>query len=379
MRRLLFTLLLALSAAPAFAQLPGDSINAGTTPITNVPSGNCLKVISGILQSAACGGGTATDILVGTTTVTGGTTTRVLFDNAGVLGEYVISGTGSVAMTTSPTFVTPTLGVAAGTSLALGGATIGTDALGVTGNMTLTGIGVVSSNSASAGLTVTQAGAGNSFVVEDQASDPTPFVINAAGTVITGSTVAQTFNGSASNRFNIIGGATNTVTAALGAYVSNATGGAMGFSKSRSDTVGTQTVVVSGDTLGTFYAEGSDGTAFIPAAKISFAVDGTPGTNDMPGRIVLSTTADGAAAVTERMRLDNKGNVIVNTAAIATNATDGFLYIPTVAGTPTGVPTTYTGRIAMIYDTTNHQFWFYDGGGWKQPKTPAAAATVTWQ
>ncbi len=39
----------------------------------------------------------------------------------------------------SPTLVTPAIGVAAGTSLALGGATIGTDALGVTGTATVSG------------------------------------------------------------------------------------------------------------------------------------------------------------------------------------------------------------------------------------------------
>ncbi|MBS0243497.1 MAG: hypothetical protein JSS20_15065, partial [Proteobacteria bacterium] len=33
-----------------------------------------------------------------------GTSTRVFYNNAGVLGEYAISGTGSVAMTTAPTF-----------------------------------------------------------------------------------------------------------------------------------------------------------------------------------------------------------------------------------------------------------------------------------
>lgn len=47
---------------------------------------------------------------VGSTVITSGTTTRVLYDNAGVLGEYAISGTGSVAMTTSPSFTTPALG-----------------------------------------------------------------------------------------------------------------------------------------------------------------------------------------------------------------------------------------------------------------------------
>lgn len=52
----------------------------------------------------------AAGLTVGTSTITGGATTRVLFDNAGVLGEYVISGTGNVAMTTSPSFTTPALG-----------------------------------------------------------------------------------------------------------------------------------------------------------------------------------------------------------------------------------------------------------------------------
>lgn len=56
-------------------------------------------------------------LAVGTTAITGGTTTRVLFDNSGVIGEYGISGTGSVAMTTSPTFVTPVLGTPASGTL----------------------------------------------------------------------------------------------------------------------------------------------------------------------------------------------------------------------------------------------------------------------
>lgn len=45
------------------------------------------------------------DLDVGGTAITGGATTRVLFDNAGVLGEYAITGTGDVVMSNSPTFV----------------------------------------------------------------------------------------------------------------------------------------------------------------------------------------------------------------------------------------------------------------------------------
>ncbi len=88
----------------------------------------------------------------------------------------------------------------------------------------------------------------------------------------------------------------------------------------------------------------------------------------------ISMVVSGAEAA----RFAANKNVVLNSAAIATNATDGFLYIATCAGTPTGVPTAFTGRVALVYDTTNHQFWIYDGA-WLQPKTPAAAALVTWQ
>lgn len=71
-------------------------------------------------------------------------------------------------------------------------------------------------------------------------------------------------------------------------------------------------------------------------------------------------------------------DVVVGTGT-ATNATKGFLYLDSGAGTPTGVPTSRTGTVPMYFDTTNSQLWIYAGGAWKQPKTPAGAALVTWQ
>ena len=57
-------------------------------------------------------------LTVGSTTIASGTSTRILYDNAGVLGEYTITGTGTVvAMQTSPSFTTPSLGVATATSI----------------------------------------------------------------------------------------------------------------------------------------------------------------------------------------------------------------------------------------------------------------------
>lgn len=55
------------------------------------------------------------------------------------------------------------------------------------------------------------------------------------------------------------------------------------------------------------------------------------------------------------------GQIALGTASLATTATVGFPYIPTCAGTPTGVPTAITGFSPIVYDTTGEKFWVYNG------------------
>ena len=96
----------------------------------------------------------------------------------------------------------------------------------------------------------------------------------------------------------------------LGRWSNNGGGPSIHFVKSRNATIGSNTVVVSGDTLGQLLFLGDDGTDFQSiGASISAQVDGTPGTGDMPGRLVFSTTADGAQTVTEALRIDSSQNV----------------------------------------------------------------------
>jgi hypothetical protein len=103
-------------------------------------------------------------------------------------------------------------------------------------------------------------------------------------------------------------------------YNDNGVGGpVVTLNKSRSASVGGNTIVSSGDALGNIYFQGNDGTEFVEAALIRAEVDGTPGSNDMPGRLVFSTTADGASSPTERMRISNNGTIFLN----ATSLTDG--------------------------------------------------------
>ena len=84
-----------------------------------------------------------------------------------------------------------------------------------------------------------------------------------------------------------------------------------------------------------------------------------------------ANTVGWATNSTARGKIDANGNFILGTAALATNAANGFVYIPTCAGTPTGTPTSVTGMVPMIYDSTNHKLYVYDGG-WKGGTVPGA-------
>lgn len=125
--------------------------------------------------------------------------------------------------------------------------------------------------------------------------------------VIKGHTAAITSSGSNVPSLQVHG--TSASQAALGVtrWANSAGGPRVQISKSRGAAAGTRAVVQSGDVLADIIADGDDGTNFIAAASIRVYCDGTPGTNDMPGRLVLGTTADGASSVTERLELKSTG------------------------------------------------------------------------
>lgn len=77
------------------------------------------------------------------------------------------------------------------------------------------------------------------------------------------------------------------------------------------------------------------------------------------GLLVIQTSA--LATVFEVSAL---GSVRIGQ-GLATAATDGFLYIPTSNGAPTGVPTAKTGTVALEYDRANNNLYVYNGA-WKK-------------
>jgi hypothetical protein len=88
-------------------------------------------------------------------------------------------------------------------------------------------------------------------------------------------------------------------------------------------TIASPAAVIDNDVTGTILFSGWDGAAFTNSALIRSEVDGTPGTDDMPGRLIFSTTADGDSGVTERMRIHSDGNVSIG----STSNTGDQLYV----------------------------------------------------
>jgi hypothetical protein len=99
------------------------------------------------------------------------------------------------------------------------------------------------------------------------------------------------------------------------------------LSRSRG-TLASPLIVVENDALAAFDAAAYDGTDYVLAGEIDFEVDGEPGGNDMPGRIVFKTTADGGILPAAKWTIKNTGHLL--------SGTDGTgVYNITTAGTST--------------------------------------------
>lgn len=90
----------------------------GTSALQVVAPGSSGNVLTSNGTTWASTALPASNLVVGSSTITSGTSGRVLYNNAGTLGEMTTSGSGTeLALTAGPTFTTPTLGVASATSI----------------------------------------------------------------------------------------------------------------------------------------------------------------------------------------------------------------------------------------------------------------------
>ena len=135
--------------------------------------------------------------------------------------------------------------------------------------------------------------------------------IDSSGRLLVGTSSARAnfYNSSNTSTFQIEGtSAVSGFGRISSVYNDNSANGvSIIIGKTRGASIGAVTAVSDGDNLGNLSFQGADGTELVEAASVAVAVDGTPGANDMPGRLVFSTTADGASSPTERLRIANNG------------------------------------------------------------------------
>ena len=151
--------------------------------------------------------------------------------------------------------------------------------------------------------------------------------IDSSGRLLIGTSSVRTnfYNGGGTpTRFQLEGTSFTTSSMAVVRNSNNASDAEIIIGKSRSGSVGGYGVVQSGDHLGAISFQGADGSELVEAASILATVDSTPGANDMPGRLVFSTTADGASSPTERMRINSTGDITVAKTTTSIN-TDGIM------------------------------------------------------
>ena len=128
-------------------------------------------------------------------------------------------------------------------------------------------------------------------------------------------------------------------------------------------------VTAADDFLGEICFTGFDGTNNRTAARILCQTDAACGAGDMPGRLVFSTTADGAATPTEQLRITSDryvrlaagtGGIQFNGDTVAANALDDYeegTFTPVIIGSITTGTATYSSQNGKYTKVGNRVFW----------------------
>lgn len=114
-------------------------------------------------------------------------------------------------------------------------------------------------------------------------------------------------------------------------YAANSGGAYHMFAKSRG-ALGAHAIVAASDQLGALSWAGSDGTNFVESARIQVFVDGTPGTDVMPGRMGFYVNGGASTSPTSRMVINSDGSIDMTANIASSSTTTGTLVVTGGAG-----------------------------------------------
>ena len=317
-----------LSSLTLGTALPIASGGTGTTSTTFV---NLATNVTGTLPIANGGTGTTSTTFVNLTTNVTGTLpvgnggTGITAFGTGVataLGQNV-SGSGSIALTTSPTFVTPVLGAATGTSLALTGGSLTTRPAATQDGVVVAGrAGGTSSHNVT--ITPTTLSASRTLTLAD------------GDTTLQAGTMAVT--GSGLNQF------ASTTSAQLAGVISDETGsGSLVFATSP-----TLVTPVLGAATGTSLAlTGGSLTARPAATQDAVVIAGRAGGTSSYTVTISPTTLSGSRTVTLA-----DGNTTLQAGTMAVTGTGLGQFASTTSSQLAGVISDETGSGSLVFATS---------------------------
>jgi len=214
-----------------------------------------------------------------------------------------------------------------------------------------------------------------------------------AGRLLVGTSSGSViYGGDANNGLQVRAGASSKIV--VHRQTDDANGAYLRLAKGRLTSPGT---IQNNDEIGRIEFIGADGTDISSRlGQISCFVDGTPGANDTPGRLVFSTTADGASSPTERVRISSNGVLTVKNGAVAEidTLTSAATVTPDFAAScnftltldqnltianPSNLVAGQTGSIFLVQDATGSRtaawgtYWDFIGGTAPTLTTTASA------
>lgn len=336
-----------LAAKPAHAQSAFKSVHLFETPTTQATAGGTttLLLASQTVQRFT-GTQNQTVVLPNATTLTVGMYFLIANDSTGVLTVNDASSglIATVLASNSVSLRLITNGSAAGVWSVENNYTA-VPASGISGIVPLANGGTALANVASQGgigygtatgisLTAAQT-SGQAIISQGTAApigfNPTSGAVLFAGTSGAMSQSANTFSwdqnntrltvGGGSNSIVVNGATKNSVISTSGSRASNeyeigvhkhsnTLNPGIYFLRTRGSEQA-QTIVQNGDLLGVMDSLGFDGVDYEIGAQIDYVVDGTPGSNDMPGAILFKTTPDGSATPATAATISNDKTLTV--------------------------------------------------------------------
>lgn len=108
-------------------------------------------------------------------------------------------------------------------------------------------------------------------------------------------------------------------------------------------------------TTGTGTIQGADNNAFNDAVSLTVRAGNGAGARAGGDLSCLPGTSGSS----------DPGAVLLGLASRAAATNGGFPYMPTIAGTPSGTPTSKTGYVPFAFEVSTNKLWVYNGTAWR--------------